>query len=379
MIFTLEALKAKHGDSLLLHFGNQSLPRHIVIDGGPSGVYSRFLKPRLKSLLNNRAAAGGGDTLPIDLAMVSHIDDDHINGILRWFSDIDQGSGVLCAVSGLWHNSFDDIIGSPKEADALRTSLASTVTASLSPAGSSSGLHVHAGMILASVPQGRNLRNLAKKIGLTINGGFSGGLIVVKPNQKREKRKFGPLTLSILGPRLDRILALQEEWKTKIKKLGLAQKAAFTDESVFNLSSVIVLVEADSKSILLTGDARGDDILTGLNQAKLFKNGVFKTDVLKIPHHGSDHNVSTEFFRRVVADHYVFSGDGEHDNPELATLDMLFEARPEGGYTLNFTYDEPRIKSHLAKRGVVGKGIKVRFPDAGAVGLKIDLDQPMTL
>ena len=35
MIFTLEALEAKHGDSLLLHYGTKKSPQLIVIDGGP--------------------------------------------------------------------------------------------------------------------------------------------------------------------------------------------------------------------------------------------------------------------------------------------------------------------------------------------------------
>ena len=33
-IFTLEALQAKHGDALLLHYGDAASPRLIVIDGG---------------------------------------------------------------------------------------------------------------------------------------------------------------------------------------------------------------------------------------------------------------------------------------------------------------------------------------------------------
>ena len=79
MLFTLEALDAGKGDALLLHFGTIATPELIVIDGGPSGVYRRVLKPRLEEL---RASRGENDRLTIRLAMVSHIDDDHINGIL---------------------------------------------------------------------------------------------------------------------------------------------------------------------------------------------------------------------------------------------------------------------------------------------------------
>ena len=37
-VFTLEALEAKHGDSLLLHYGTLDAPRLIVIDGGPRRI-----------------------------------------------------------------------------------------------------------------------------------------------------------------------------------------------------------------------------------------------------------------------------------------------------------------------------------------------------
>jgi len=50
MLFTLEALQAKHGDSLLLHYGKPKAPKLIVIDGGPAGVYKASLRPRLAEL-----------------------------------------------------------------------------------------------------------------------------------------------------------------------------------------------------------------------------------------------------------------------------------------------------------------------------------------
>jgi hypothetical protein len=39
MLFSLEALDAKKGDALILHFGESSArPQFIVIDGGPATV-----------------------------------------------------------------------------------------------------------------------------------------------------------------------------------------------------------------------------------------------------------------------------------------------------------------------------------------------------
>ena len=46
-MLVLEALRAKYGDALLLHSGDEDDPQLVVIDGGPPGVYNDALKPRL--------------------------------------------------------------------------------------------------------------------------------------------------------------------------------------------------------------------------------------------------------------------------------------------------------------------------------------------
>ncbi|MEL6219912.1 MAG: hypothetical protein AAFR79_15835, partial [Pseudomonadota bacterium] len=114
--------------------------------------------------------------------------------------------------------------------------------------------------------------------------------------------------------------------------------AACTDNSIANISRIVVLAKTATRSLLLTGDARGDKGLEGLElQGHLAPGGSMHVDLLKLMHHGSDRNVEPDFFTRVTADHYVFCGDGFHGNPERATLEMLFGARPAGGYTLHFT------------------------------------------
>jgi hypothetical protein len=98
--------------------------------------------------------------------------------------------------------------------------------------------------------------------------------------------------------------------------------------------------------MLLTGDARGDKILEGLELVgKLTKpDGTIHVDILKVPHHGSDNNMDTIFFQRVIANHYVFSGDGEHGNPERATLQMLLDARgTDPDYAIHLTYPVDEI------------------------------------
>jgi len=374
MLFTLEALEAKHGDALLLHFGTTTKPQLIVIDGGPAGVYTKTLKNRLDAL---KAARSLGDPLPIRLVMVSHIDDDHINGVLQLTKRLDelreQRKPLPYNLLTLWHNSFDDILGN--QADALTANLHAAVKAVSVGAAMPPDLPIQrpSSLVLASVKQGRELRNYATTLSLNVNEGFN-SLVTIPEEQKSKSVSFGGgLSLTVLGPREDRVRDLQDRWDKEIKKLGVARHAAFVDQSVFNLSSIIVLAKAGRRTMLLTGDARGDDILEGLKQAKLFKGGTCHVDLLKLPHHGSDHNVSTEFFRQVTADHYVVSGNGEHGNPEIATLNMLSDARGQAEFMLYLTNEEPRLTAFFQQEKAKGKRYTVMFRKEDSSSIRADL------
>ena len=83
MYFSLEVMQANHGDCLLLHFGSKQNPEVMLIDGGPSGIYENVLKPRLLEIKENHTPA---EKLPLSMIMVSHIDDDHANGVCMLIS-----------------------------------------------------------------------------------------------------------------------------------------------------------------------------------------------------------------------------------------------------------------------------------------------------
>lgn len=384
MIFTLEALEAKHGDSLLLHYGKPATPKLIVIDGGPSGVYNATLRRRLEAIKNARSPAG---PLPIRMLMVSHLDDDHINGVLAFTDDLveaaEAGQEVPYDILSLWHNSFDDIMGNGGEE--LFSSLSAAVKP-LSTGGSlPAGLPLSrpAASVVASVPQGRNLRNNAEKLALSVNDPF-GTLVSAPPKGKKTVNIGDGLKFTVLGPNQNRLEELLIEWDAVIKKKGLAKDkdgqalaAAYLDESVFNLSSIVVLAEANKKRMLLTGDARGDDLLTGVRTAGLLKKEPLHVDLFKLPHHGSDRNVETELFRQITADHYVISADGRHGNPEVATLQMLSEARGQAEYTVYLTNKEQRLVDFFKKERARGKKYKVVFRADKALSLSVNLGEPL--
>jgi glyoxylase-like metal-dependent hydrolase (beta-lactamase superfamily II) len=80
-IFTLEALQAQQGDCLLIRFGPDDDPRFLVVDGGPgTAVHDRVLGPRLRELREHWAPAR---PLSLPLVVCSHIDNDHIGGLIR--------------------------------------------------------------------------------------------------------------------------------------------------------------------------------------------------------------------------------------------------------------------------------------------------------
>ncbi len=395
MLFTLEALAAKHGDALLLHWGDPADPHLAVIDGGPSGVYSRALRRRLEAIRDARTPDA---ELPIDLVVVSHIDDDHVRGVIDLTAALVEAAEAQRPLPwrplALWHNSFDDLIGAG--ADQLFAAAVAEVGGAGALAAFPANLPVHlsAALVLASVPQGRQLRADARRLEIPVNPpalpGDRGLLAAPRPVGDAIDLGHGA-TVRLIGPARTRVVALREEWDRELERrhLGVAPQeasvAAYLDGSVYNLASLVMMVEAGGRRMLLTGDARGDDILAGLRESELLVDGRCHVDLLKLPHHGSDRNVETDFFRAVTADHYVISGDGRHGNPEPATLHMLLCARPDDEFTIDLTYglddlrdDAPadELRRVLDCHRHAGHRFRLETRDSDAKSLKVDLLEP---
>jgi hypothetical protein len=381
MVFTLEALNALFGDALLLHYGDADAPKLIVIDAGPEGVYADTVRPRLEQLRGD-----SDEPLPIELLMVSHIDGDHVTGVVALSRELlaarENEEPLPYDVLKLWHNSFDDILGN-KDAGFSAAIDAAVDAASAGGGTFPSGFHLgeQAAAIVADVPQGRELKRNADRLGIFVNE--EAGKLLMAPAQGRFDVDMGDgLTLTVLGPSKPRLDGLQVEWDAKLKKFGLgipaSEVAAFADQSPANLSSIVVLAEADGKRILLTGDARGDLVIDGLRTAGLLdQQGKIHVDILKLPHHGSDRNVATSFFRTVTADHYVISADGTNDNPDIPTLKMISTARTDDDFTIHLTNREQRLEDFFAQERQSGRNYTVVFREDDAVSLRIDLSDPL--
>ena len=330
-MFRIKVIQAFHGDCLILEYGSQEDRNYMLIDGGPSKVYDRHLRTELLGVRD----AGG----KINFAVLSHVDDDHVNGLLDLLHDLvdqrRQGKQETVAIQGLWHNSFSQTLG-----PGLERGLARSMGDSILPRGEMPEFDIEA----RSISQGDELAAYARGLKIPINVEFKDtpDRVVCLDNLEKPMR-IANLNITVVGPSQSSLQALQkewEEWLAKQKKVrempaGEAEIVARAlDMSVPNMSSIMLLVEAEGRKLLLTGDGRGDQLIEGLQRLKLLKSdGTYHVDVFKLPHHGSARNVTLELFQRITADTYVICADGKNDNPDFETLEWLVQAAAKQGRT----------------------------------------------
>jgi hypothetical protein len=384
----LTVFQSGKGDCILLAGADGRL---VLVDGGMPDAYAEHVSPALGTL----AAAGK----TIDLVYVSHIDQDHIGGILRLFDDavawkvfdFQQGQGNAGfptpvrtrppAVAKVWHNAFAEQIG--RNAGSIASLLAATAE-TLSGASepdvlATSILH---GQIATSINEAIRLsRRLdPDQLGIPTNPEFGGLLVTVR--EPTQSVKIGGMRLTVIGPFQRDLRKLRTEWNAWLRKnkaalaeiaddarrdaedLGLSE----LDRVLFpfleaakklgqrslvtapNLASIMLLVEEGQRKLLLTGDGHGGDILAGLRESgRLAVGGGLHLDVLKVQHHGSEHNIDDPFCRTITADDYVFCGNGEHENPDLDVIRAIVRSRtgtaaerspnPETGQPFRFWFN----------------------------------------
>jgi hypothetical protein len=392
MIFTLEALQADYGDCLLLHYGKKSDPKILVIDGGPKAIYDNFLKPRLLAIKKKHFPA---TQLPISMVMVSHMDEDHVAGVLDLTEEMiskETGNEKMdFDVENLWFNSFDDIIGNI-QIPAISSIAASVTAASVNSIPGLKKAERSISAVIASTAQGRQLRDNAVSLSIPVNNPFKATAKLAKLVRGDGKKSVVPwegLTITVVHPNTARLEKLQKQWDADLKKAKAKGDPAIImaslikpDTSPFNLSSIVCLVESGAKKILLTGDARADDILEGLKLNKLLKNGKLHVDILKMPHHGSIRNADADFFKTVTADHYVISANGKFDNPDKPLLNLMGENITKGTIHLTNQSGEKGLKTKLTsfekKLKKDGSRLKLNYRKATAPSIVLNLGEKIT-
>lgn len=316
----LHVVQAEFGDCFILEskLGKHSL--NILVDGGPYQTFEKHLRPTLQKLLLNGK---------LDLIVLSHIDNDHIIGLLDLLEEIkterEKGTKELIKIEKIWHNSFKDLLElSVEPRNLVRNTFADQNIIK--------NKNITQSLIMKGFQQGTDLTKLGKLLRIPINPDF-GKIIAI--TDKIRSVHLKDIALHLLGPTKRNVDKLQKEWNNWYKKKKTADNAAgllqILDNSVPNLASITFLAEINNKKILFTGDGLGQDIVDILSKnALLDTNGKFHVDILKVPHHGSDRNTSPEFFNTVIAKYYIISANGRDDNPSLDTLKWIIDSKNKG-------------------------------------------------
>ena len=369
----LTIFQADKGDCILLESKDG---KRILCDGGMSRAMKATTAQELAKLRKANKV--------IDFAYVSHIDQDHIAGVLELLQNevawraFDHQKKLKNKkakapevprppeIGGIWHNSFRaQLKGTGKKTtnklEAIEGLLAAAGPALLAtrlPRLEAYGEELYG--IATSIPEAIKVSRLASPeiLGIPINvipgGGGEAKLLKVQPGQKAFG--VGGLSLTIIGPTQKELNSLQKGWNTwvvghekeikaieaemqrKINSLGTAQAGGplqldwngipdFEHVTAPNIASLMFMVQEGSKTLLLTGDAHHDFILRGLETTGFLNGKGLHLDVLKVQHHGSEHNMDKNFAAQVSADHYIFSGNGENTNPEISVVEMVFNSR----------------------------------------------------
>lgn len=362
-MFALTVVQAFFGDSLLLEYGDAGSPRYILVDGGPAQTYERHLSGVLTRLKQD-----GHD---LELAVLSHVDTDHVTGLLDYVADLRARNAALPTFRALWHNSFASTLD-PNGALAPR----------LQAAVATAGVRVMSASAPAinGIAEGHQLRTQTLAIPAPVNPGFAGGLITAEAAGAPWTSQN--LELIVVGPTQANLDELRKQWEKWLDDHDLAVSSgdpyvmANSDRSVPNLSSIQLYAKADGRTVLLTGDGRSDHLLQGLGLAGLLGGGgTLHVDLLKLPHHGSDRNVTKTFFRKVTADIYVASADGTNDNPDLATLIWIVEAAQARGRQIRIvcTNETDSTRKLLEDYDPQVYGYRMEFPPKGAHEVRVTL------
>lgn len=357
-VVQLRVIQAQEGDCLLLTHERDGARTRLLIDGGPGGVFEAHLRPVLEEV------ASAGDS--IDLAVLSHVDNDHVLGLRDLFVALrdqrDEGEAPLVRVRELWHNAFSE------------TTMEGSVRArlqQLSLAAGPLGLSSVDG-VLSGFSEGSVLAGLAHDIDVPLNSITGDRPILATAGV--DAFAVGTVSVVVVGPtaaNLDRLRAKWEAWIEEQEQLH-----APLDRSPPNLSSLQLLVEADGRRMLLTGDGRGDHLLDALDELGLLdEGGGIHVHLLKLPHHGSSRNVTPEFFTRVTADTYVISANGKDDNPDRDTLEWLLAAAQaqQRTFTLVATNRTAHLDAFEASHPPETSGYTLRVLPAGAHFIDVDL------
>ncbi|BCA26732.1 ComEC/Rec2 family competence protein [Metapseudomonas otitidis] len=327
-VFRIHVLPAQRGDSLWIEYGTESAPSHIIIDGGITTTGGDHLFKRLKEI---------APPFHIELLVVTHIDLDHIQGVIKFLEDLPSG----ITFGDIWFNGLEQIRST-----------------GLNPMGIKEGIRLS--------------KILRKNHNSTWNKAANGNAIALNPNGGTVSHSLdGGMVVTVLGPTLEQLTLLGEQWDLVMEEFaadeeaeteskdppglslealglramggvdieGLAKSDFVEDKAIPNGSSIALLLEFKGRSALMLGDAYPSVIASSIRQ--LSDNGYFKADVVKVAHHGSRNNTDLTLAGLLSAPAWIFSSNGANNtkHPHLESVARVLYGSGGGEEkTLIFNY-----------------------------------------
>jgi len=299
-MYRIEMLPARQGDCLWIEYGSAADPNRILIDGGVVGTYDA-LKEKVEQVPKAKRV--------FELMVVSHVDRDHIEGLIKLLNDKSLG----IKINEIWYNGWKHVA----QADQL------------------------------GALQGEFLTGLIVDRDIPWNTTFNEGAIVVKDDLPTVSLDGG-MKITLLSPTVDGLASLRSLWESEVKKNGidpgdadaaldymyehrkefipadqlgtkkidvdkLADSKFKNDSSKANGSSIAFLAEYDGKSCLFAGDAHSPVTQESI-EALLEDSGDsrYAIDAFKISHHGGKTNLSSSLLDVLDCPRYLISTDGSH-------------------------------------------------------------------
>lgn len=328
----IKFLKAGNGDSILLSFNDGIENRNILVDGGVEETYysdSTGLFGELENEINSIRKRNE----VIDLLILTHIDNDHICGLLKWF-ELDDKAHEL--VKNVWFNSGKLIatyLNEPENED------------------------LRVGLKIFSYPQ-TGIHEAIEYENYLIEKGIWDKKIII---QGQELEEYG-VKIQILSPNELQMKKLLMEYKEKTgepaytagrEKDWIKNIKDFIEEemrpdfkfnqdnSVKNGSSISFILTLNDKRFLFLADSHPKGIVTQLKTLGYSKDKPLEVEAMKVSHHGSKANTNRELLEIVKTVNYIISTDSSgHNHPDKRTLSRILNINPNAIF--HFNYDHVR-------------------------------------
>jgi len=320
-VFEINFIKAEHGDCIHISFtDDNAIIRYILIDGGPASTY---IKRNGKKKLENGPLKLLVDELKqIDLLVITHIDDDHIGGILKWFSSDQQFAEK---VKSVWFNS-------PKK---IQESLSTNIDVS------DDTCTERYDSLETSTKQGSSLEAILEKNNMNhlgyITAGFSHSV-------------YGS-ELLVLSPQVETLHSLLSFWVTEQPQLYTVKSNDYSsslsdllindifkeDKKIQNKSSISFIFKHKGDSYLFLGDTTPSEIIPSLKKLGYDKDNKLDAKFIKLSHHGSKKNTSNELLEIVNTSKYIVSTNGKyHEHPDKLCLARIISHNCNSKFYFNY-------------------------------------------